>query len=250
MSQHMPQHGGVTLQWCHATVVRMSTHTDSRTNGRLVLLRHGQTAWSVSGQHTGRTDLPLTKQGEHQAVVAGEELSRAFPDGFTAEHVYVSPLLRAQQTARLAGFAEFQTLPGIAEWDYGRAEGRTLAQISAAVGRPWDLWNESIAALPESLGGDHVETLAGGQQVSVHNGDGETLDQVAKRASGVVEELAPIVAGGYDVLLVAHAHILRILTTQWLGVSPQFAKLLRMGTAHYSVLSIYRGDRVIDHWNI
>ena len=141
--------------------------------GRLVLLRHGQTVWSESGQHTGRTNIPLTDIGCDQARAAGERLREAFPQGFAQGCMFASPLRRAQQTAQLAGYGDFDVLPEIAEWDYGRAE----------------------------------------------------------------------------VLLVAHAHVLRILTSQWLGVDPHFARLLRLDTAHYCVLSQYKGDNVIEHWN-
>ena len=197
--------------------------TASRESGRLVLLRHGQTAWSISGQHTGRTDIPLTEQGRRQAVQAAERLRREFPQGFAPDHVFVSPL---------------------------RAEGRTLAQIGDAMGRPWNLWSDGTDVLDETLEGDHEEILPNGDKVNVHNGTGETLAQVAARAKRVVDELMPALAAGNDVLLVAHAHILRILATQWLGVDPKVARLLRLETAHYCVLGVYRGDRVIDRWNV
>ena len=223
---------------------------EAQESGRLVLLRHGQTVWSISGQHTGRTDIPLTERGRQQAVEASQRLRQEFPQGFAAHHVFASPLKRAQQTAQMAGFHDFQTLPGIAEWDYGRAEGRTTEQIGELLGHPWDLWSDGTDSLDASLGGDHLETLPGGEQVEVHHGVGETLSEVAERARGVVDALVPTIQAGEDVLLVAHAHILRILATQWLQVDPQMARLFRMGTACYSVLSIYRGDRVIDRWNV
>ena len=93
------------------------------TPGRLVLLRHGQTVWSESGQHTGRTNIPLTDIGCDQARAAGERLREAFPQGFAQGCMFASPLRRAQQTAQLAGYGDFDVLPEIAEWDYGRAEG-------------------------------------------------------------------------------------------------------------------------------
>ena len=93
------------------------------TPGRLVLLRHGQTVWSESGQHTGRTNIPLTDIGCDQARAAGERLREAFPQGFAQGCMFASPLRRAQQTAQLAGYGDFEVLPEIAEWDYGRAEG-------------------------------------------------------------------------------------------------------------------------------
>lgn len=91
--------------------------------GRLVLLRHGRTVWSESGQHTGRTDIPLTDTGRPQAESAGERLRSAFPNGFDPGCMFASPLRRARQTAALAGYGNYRILPEIAEWDYGRAEG-------------------------------------------------------------------------------------------------------------------------------
>lgn len=218
-------------------------------SGRLVLLRHGQTVWSESGQHTGRTNIPLTAEGERQAGDAGKRLHEAFPEGFAAGCVFVSPLRRAQQTAELAGFSERNTLDDIAEWDYGRAEGRTRQQVSEAAGFAWDVWRDGSLALPESLEGDWTETLPGGEQVAVHNGRGETLDEAAARAREAIAKALPMIDDGRDVLFVAHAHILRILTSQWLGVDPMFARQLRLDTAHYSVLNRYKGDNVIEYWN-
>lgn len=216
--------------------------------GFLVLLRHGQTVWSESGQHTGRTNIPLTAVGERQAREAGERLREAFPGGFDEGCVFSSPLVRARQTAELAGFAP-RELDGIAEWDYGPAEGRTRRQISEAAGFAWDIWRDGPRSLPESLQGDWTETLPGGAEVPVHNGPGESLEEAAARAKGAIDEVLPLLREGHNVLLVAHAHILRILTSQWLGVDPHFARLLRLDTAHYSVLSVYKGDNVIERWN-
>lgn len=222
---------------------------DASQPGFLVLLRHGQTAWSVSGQHTGRTDIPLTSTGREQAIQAGRRIARAFPRGFADGNILSSPLIRATQTARYAGFPHAVACPGIVEWDYGRAEGRTRAQISAWCERDWDLWCDGTESLGVELDGEHSETLPSGQRVTVRNTRGETLGDVAARARAVVDEVLPRIMAGEDVLLVAHAHILRVLTTQWIGVDPHMAKLLRLDTAHYSVLSVYKGDRVIDHWN-
>ncbi len=232
------------------------TETQPRSNeasktvpGRLVLLRHGQTVWSESGQHTGRTNIPLTEIGRRQAEDAGVRLREAFPDGFDAGCVFASPLRRAQQTSQLAGFDDFAVLPQIAEWDYGRAEGRTRQQVSEAGGFAWDVWRDGPRSLPEDLEGDWVETLPNGEQVPVHNGPGETVEDVAARTRDGIASVLPILNDGHDVLLVAHAHVLRILTSQWLGVDPHFARLLRLDTAHYCVLSQYKGDNVIERWN-
>ena len=113
-----------------------------RTQGVIVLLRHGQTAWSESGQHTGRTDIPLTPIGERQAAEAGERILHRFPQGFGHGCVFTSPLHRSQQTARYAGFLDFEVLQGLAEWDYGRAEGRTREQVMAHAGQGWKLWRD------------------------------------------------------------------------------------------------------------
>ena len=219
------------------------------TPGRLVLLRHGQTVWSESGQHTGRTNIPLTDIGCDQARAAGERLREAFPQGFAQGCMFASPLRRAQQTAQLAGYGDFKVLPEIAEWDYGRAEGRTRQDVSAAGGFAWDVWRDGPRSLPESLEGDWVETLPNGEQVPVHNGPGETVEEAAARTREAIATVKPLLATGYDLQLNTHAHVLRILTSQWLGVDPHFARLLRLDTAHYCVLSQYKGDNVIEHWN-
>ena len=217
--------------------------------GRLVLLRHGQTVWSESGQHTGRTNIPLTSVVEQQALAAGERLRAAFPEGFGEGCVFASPLKRAQQTARLAGFDQVATLDDIAEWDYGRAEGRTRQTVSDMAGFDWDVWRDGPTSLPEFMNADWQETLPGGERVQVHAGAGESLNDAAARACDVIGKVGPFVESGKEVLLVAHAHILRILTSQWIGLDPGFGRLLRLDTAHYSVLSLYKGDRVIERWN-
>lgn len=223
---------------------------DASKAGYLVLLRHGQTAWSVTGQHTGRTDLPLTDVGRRQAAEGGERIRLVFPEGFDGEHVFSSPLRRASETARLAGFEDFVQLDDLMEWDYGRAEGFTRVQVSEALGRPWRLWVDGTEALEPGVDSDWTERLSTGEEVHVCNRRGETIDEVAVRARRVVDKVAPIILRGENVLLVAHAHILRIVASQWLGVDPHEARLLRLDTAHYSVLSYYKNDRVIEHWNM
>ena len=149
------------------------------TTGRLVVLRHGQTVWSESGQHTGRTNIPLTAVGEQQAVAAGERLRMAFPQGFDDDCVFASPLKRAQQTARLAGFSHIRTLDAIAEWDYGRAEGRTRQTVSDMGGFDWNVWSDGPTSLPESMNADWEERLPDGTCVHVHAGAGDSLDEAA-----------------------------------------------------------------------
>ncbi|MFZ1602060.1 MAG: histidine phosphatase family protein, partial [Bifidobacterium adolescentis] len=170
------------------------------TPGRLVLLRHGQTVWSESGQHTGRTNIPLTDIGCDQARAAGERLREAFPQGFAQGCMFASPLRRAQQTAQLAGYGDFDVLPEIAEWDYGRAEGRTRQEVSAVGGFAWDVWRDGPQALPESLEGDWIETLPNGEQVPVHNGPGETVEEAAARTREAIATVKPLLDAGNDVL--------------------------------------------------
>lgn len=229
--------------------VHTSTPPAHSASGFIVLLRHGQTAWSVSGQHTGRTDIPLTETGVQQAIRAGRRLRAVFPEGFPADRVFTSPLHRAQQTAEHAGFTRFRVLDALAEWDYGRAEGRTRQQVAAKLGRGWKLWDDGPESLDASMDGLWVDTLPGGQRVTVRNTRGETLLQVAARAQRVLDTITPIIDLGHNVLLVAHAHILRVLTVCWLGLQPDAARLLSLDTAHFAVLSRHIGDHIIKHWN-
>ncbi|MBB2955678.1 putative phosphoglycerate mutase [Bifidobacterium commune] len=218
--------------------------------GYLVLLRHGQTPWSVSGQYTGRTDVSLTEQGRQQALAGGERLREVFPGGFSDGCVFTSPLRRASETAQLAGYAVSETLEDLAEWDYGRAEGRKREEVSAALGHDWCIWDEGPEMLPETMGGDWVCELPDGQILNVHNGHGETVDEAAVRARRVIEKAVPLILEGHNVLLVAHAHILRIVTSQWLHTDPHLGRLLRLDTAHHSVLGYYKNDPVIVRWNV
>ncbi|MFT8705526.1 histidine phosphatase family protein [Bifidobacterium aquikefiricola] len=217
-------------------------------SGLIVLLRHGQTAWSLSGQHTGRTDIPLTVEGERQSVAAGKRLRAVFADR-APEYVFSSPLKRARQTALFAGLHTTRLLDDLMEWDYGPAEGRTRTDIRNANGKEWNLWHQGTEGITRELLGEWETTLPSGERITVRNGEGETLKQVARRAQGVVDAIEPLVNDGQMVVLVAHAHILRILTTCWLGLDPSAARLLRMDTAHFSTLSQYKGDNVIQVWN-
>nr|WP_241227195.1 histidine phosphatase family protein [Bifidobacterium callimiconis] len=213
--------------------------------GKAYLLRHGQTYWAVSGQHTGRTDVPLTETGRQQAIEAGERVRAAHPEPFAA--VYCSPLKRASETAKLAGFdAEYRD--ELMEWDYGRAEGRTRGQISEALGRAWNLWLDGPQAVPESLGAQRVETLPDGQQVTVNLTEGETLDEAFARAKKVVAEAKAITDEGKDVLLVAHSHILRLVTMAWVDLPPVEGRKFELGTARYVVLGDHKGQPVIENW--
>jgi probable phosphoglycerate mutase len=180
------------------------------------LIRHGETEWSLSGAHTGRTDIPLTADGERHAGEIGRYLA-----GRSFALVLTSPLQRARETCRLAGYGGVaQPDPDLREWDYGAYEGRTSAQIQEKV-PDWTIWTSPV---PE----------------------GETIQQVAARASRVIERA---VQSGGDVALFAHGHLLRVLTACWLGLPPYAGRLFALTTASISVLGFERGTRVISEWN-
>jgi probable phosphoglycerate mutase len=190
---------------------------ENNSDPEIWLIRHGETAWSLSGQHTGRTDLPLTPAGETHAGEIGRELA-----GRPFALVLTSPLQRARETCRLAGYGGVaQVEPDLSEWDYGAYEGRTSAQIQESV-PGWNIWTSPVP-------------------------QGETIQQVAARASRVIERAAK--AGG-DVALFAHGHVLRILTACWLGLPSDGGRLFALGTASVSVLGYERETRVISQWNL
>ncbi|MBE7701621.1 histidine phosphatase family protein [Oerskovia sp. Sa1BUA8] len=200
---------------------------------QLVLLRHGETEWSRTGRHTGTSDIPLTALGEDQARAAGRTLA-----GRDFALTLCSPLLRARRTAELAGHADAVTDPHLAEWDYGPVEGRTADDVSREIGRDWLIFRDGVhvgprAAAPGDAGGRH----------------GETLDEVAARARAVVERVEPVLRDGGDVLLVAHGHLLRVLTAVWLEMEPDAAARFELGTASISVLGHGHGLRTLEGWN-
>jgi broad specificity phosphatase PhoE len=169
------------------------------------LARHGETAWSLSGQHTGRTDLPLTANGERNAKRLGERLK-----GLTFEKVFTSPLQRAFRTCALAGFgpvAEVDT--DLMEWDYGEDEGRTSAEIHAE--RPnWDLFSDGCPG-------------------------GEAPAQVSERADRVVQRIRVVMG---NVLLFSSGHFMRVLAARWLALGPGSAgRYFILSTASLSALS-------------
>jgi probable phosphoglycerate mutase len=183
---------------------------------RIFLARHGATEWSVTGQHTGRTDVPLTEEGRRQAKRLGARLAR---ERFAL--VLVSPLSRALETARLAGFGDVAEVePDLVEWDYGQYDGLSSADIRQ--GRPgWTIWRDGVVG-------------------------GETLDQVAARADRIVTRVRSVEG---DVLLFAHGHILRIIATRWLEQPPVEGARYYLATASLSVLGWERETSVIDRWN-
>ncbi|GAB2498115.1 histidine phosphatase family protein [Promicromonospora xylanilytica] len=205
---------------------------------QLVLLRHGQTEWSASGQHTGRTDLPLTTAGEEQARVAGTILA-----DYEFAAVYTSPLLRARRSAELAGYPDAIVDDDLAEWDYGPVDGRTSADVSEELGREFLIFDDGVRILPPSA--EHGDGR-----------EGETLGQVAVRAARMVARAEETLAGrtgpdgGGDVLLVAHGHLLRVLATVWLGVDPRLGSRFELGTAAVCLLGYGHNLRTIEGWNL
>ena len=182
------------------------------------LARHGETAWSLSGQHTGRTEVPLTERGERNAVTLGARLR-----GMTFSRVLVSPRLRARRTCELAGFAAVaEDVPDLAEWDYGAYEGRKTVDIRKE--RPdWYLFRDGC---PE----------------------GESVAEVGARADRVVTLLR---ASGARILLFGHGHFFRVLAARWIGLPPGDAAHLLLSTASLSVLSYEHNldDPALRLWN-
>jgi len=184
--------------------------------GELWLIRHGETEWSRSGAHTGRTDLPLTEAGRQEAAAIARRLG-----GKHFALVLTSPVQRALETCRLAGYGDVaQIEPNILEWDYGDYEGLSTADIRKKV-PGWNLWIEGFPR-------------------------GETIEQVAARARAAIDRAT--LANG-DVALFAHGHILRILTACWLALPPACARLFALSTASLSTLGYERETRVITRWN-
>lgn len=191
---------------------------------RIWLIRHGETEWSRAGRHTGRTDLPLTANGEAAADAIRSELS-----GVEAGLVLCSPLLRARETARRAGLTPGAIDDDLMEWDYGAWEGRTTAQIRADLADPgWLVWDHPVPP---------GET------------PGEQLDQVAERVERVIARCRPVLDEGRDCVLVAHGHVLRILTARWLGLPPIDGRLFSLDPARLSALGFEHETRVIRCWN-
>ncbi|PWI08457.1 histidine phosphatase family protein [Streptomyces sp. NWU339] len=190
--------------------------------GDLLLARHGETEWSRAGRHTGGTDLPLTPGGEDQARSLAPLLAgRAFA------LVLTSPLLRARRTAELAGLAGAVPEPDLREWDYGGYEGVTTADIRRA--RPgWDLWTDGVPPGPEFPGESAAQV-------------GERADRVLSRVTGALDT--------GDVMLVAHGHLLRVLTARRLGLPPADGRLFRLETGTLGRLSLEHGSPVLAEWN-
>jgi len=182
----------------------------------VVLVRHGETEWTRTRQHTGRTDLPLDEEDREQARPVGEALR-----GRTFGLVLTSPLRRARETCELAGFGSVaQARDELAEWDYGDYEGRTTAEIRAE--RPdWSLWRDGVPG-------------------------GETPADVGRRADRLIDDIR---AAGVDTLVFGHGHQLRVLAARWLGLEPADGRLFVLGTATISALGYERETPAMLRWN-
>ena len=182
----------------------------------VILVRHGETEWSRAGRHTGRTDVPLTDAGREQGVALGAALlGRAFV------LVLTSPLSRAAETCRLAGFGDVaRERVDLQEWDYGAYEGRTTPEIREER-TDWTLWRDGVPG-------------------------GETAADVGERADRVIAELR---AAGGDAAVFAHGHLLRVLTARWLGLDAAEGRYFALDTATISALGHERETAVIRLWN-
>ena len=189
--------------------------------GQVVVVRHGQTEWSRSGQHTGVTDLPLLPEGEEQARALGAALA-----GWSFVEVWVSPRKRARRTAELAALTCTRVDDGLVEVDYGGYEGRTTAEISAELGREWSVWRDG--------------TIPG-------KTPGETLPAVGDRVDRVLDRVRDRLTDG-DVALVAHGHVLRVLTARWLGLPPEAGALFALAAGSYGVLGHEHERPVLTGW--
>ncbi len=184
----------------------------------IYLGRHGETAWTISHQHTGRSDIPLTKRGELNALSLGERLQ-----GTTFSKVLVSPLERARRTAELAGFgAVGEAVPDLMEWDYGRYDGLTTEEIRREL-PGWSLFRDGCPG-------------------------GESVEAVEVRADRVVSRLRTLDG---RVLLVGHGHFFRVLATRWLGLPASDGRLFYLSTASLSVLGYEhsRDEPAVRLWN-
>jgi broad specificity phosphatase PhoE len=183
---------------------------------KIWLIRHGETEWSLSGQHTGRTEVPLLELGERRAAAVGRTLG-----GKKFALVLTSPRMRARETARLAGYGDVAEVDNnLQEWDYGIYEGVTTKDIRKTV-PGWLVWDGPVP-------------------------QGETLEQVAARADRAIQR-----AKGIDgeVAFFAHGHILRILTARWLGLAPKGGQLFGLDTGSIGILGYERETQVIRQWN-
>ncbi len=193
--------------------------------GELILVRHGETVWSREHKHTGRTDVPLTPAGEAAArALAGDLAARPIVAAFA------SPAQRAARTAELAGLTGREDRSGPGRVGLRRLRGHDHRRRSGQHRPGWYLWRDGV------IPGDAEHP-------------GETIDQVAARADAVLARVRPLLADG-DVALVAHGHLLRILTARWLGLEPADGRLFQLDTGTLSALGTEHGEPVIAAWNV
>lgn len=191
-------------------------------SGRLVLVRHGETEWSRTGQHTGLTDLELLPEGEAAASSLADVLGQ-----MSFVHVRSSPLRRARTTAELAGLTVDELDEDLVEWDYGAYEGRSTPDIRAELGYHWTVFEHGVVP---------GET------------PGETVEEVSARASRVLDRIWPLLFEG-DVCLVGHGHALRVLTAVYLRQAPRFGAHLTFEVGAVGILGHHHEDPVVEAWN-
>src|SRR5918997_1614911 len=191
-------------------------------SGRVFLLRHGETEWSRSGKHTGRTDIPLTQRGRQLATAAGQ-LIAGLRDAAPPALVLTSPRGRAQDTARLAGFRVDDVDERLAEWDYGEYEGRTTPEIRESV-PGWTVWTHPCPG-------------------------GETAQQVSARADRVLAKIAEL-RPATDVVLVGHGHFSRVLAARWIGLPATSGVHFALEAGCVTVLGHERGVPRLDRVNV
>ncbi|HWM39577.1 MAG TPA: histidine phosphatase family protein [Streptomyces sp.] len=189
---------------------------------RILLVRHGQTEWSTTGQHTGRTDVPMLDKGRRNAELLGRRLHSDPWNGLPGVEVRTSPLSRARETCELAGFGDrADEWDALREWDYGAYEGLTTKKIREETGTDWIIWRDGVA-------------------------DGESRSAIASRVDGIVEWAR---SADRDVLVFAHGHVLRVLGARWLGYETSFGQYLTLSPASLSVLGWAYGEPAIERWN-
>jgi broad specificity phosphatase PhoE len=185
---------------------------------RIFIVRHGETEWSAAGKHTGVTDLPLTENGRKQAAIAAEKLADEHFD-----LVLCSPLIRARQTAEIAGFGETADVcDNLVEWNYGEYEGLTTPEIWERHDPDWNLWR---IGCPE----------------------GESPSQIGARVDAALERFAQIEGDG---LAIAHGHVLRVLAARYLGMEVAAGAHFKLATAAIGVLGHERATPTIDRWSV
>lgn len=188
---------------------------------RLWLARHGETDWSASGKHTGRTDVPLNALGRKQARALGDGLKRL---DVTFDAAWTSPLDRARETAALAGFGHAREMGDLAEWDYGEFEGRRTADIRKELDDPhWLIWTADIRR-------------------------GETPAEVGRRADAAIAALLED-RDARNIIVFAHGHFLRMFTARWMGLDAACGQHLALGTGTLSILGYEHEYHVVERWN-